>query len=173
MGQWNTRQESVYILLIQETMGHNTWECMYILPVHGTMGHSTLRWSLETWSYYLLSCYLLLWWSKPSEYYSMLFVAVVIDWHQWLAESDPFWMHLVKGHYWCLNFLAQQIKKEEKFGLTSKLAIYEQQCKLCEQRNRQISHALMTPGGTSIAPSLSRPVCEWWLIYCSSMWQLG
>jgi hypothetical protein len=33
-------------------------------------------------------------------------------------------MHLVKGHHCCPNFLAQPIRREEKFGPTSKLAIY-------------------------------------------------
>jgi hypothetical protein len=51
-------------------------------------------------------------------------------------------MHLVKGHHCCPNFLAQPIRREEKFGPTSKLAIYDQKCKLSKQTNRQISLAL-------------------------------
>jgi hypothetical protein len=52
-------------------------------------------------------------------------------------------MHFVEGHLCCPNFLAQQIRKEEKFGPTPKLAIYEQKCKLCTRTNRQISLALL------------------------------
>jgi hypothetical protein len=52
-------------------------------------------------------------------------------------------MHFVEGHLCCPNFLAQPIRKEEKFGPTSKLAIYEQKCKLCTRTNRQISLALL------------------------------
>jgi hypothetical protein len=33
--------------------------------------------------------------------------------------------HLVKGHPRCPNLLAHPIRREEKFGPTSKLAIYE------------------------------------------------
>jgi hypothetical protein len=51
-------------------------------------------------------------------------------------------MHLVKGHHCCPNFLAQPIRRKEKFGPTSKLAIYDQKCKLSKQTNRQISLAL-------------------------------
>jgi hypothetical protein len=39
-------------------------------------------------------------------------------------------VHLVKGHHCCPNFLAQPIRREEKLGRTSKLAIFEQKCKL-------------------------------------------
>jgi hypothetical protein len=41
-------------------------------------------------------------------------------------------MNLVTGHYCCLNFLAQPIRRENKFVPTSKLAIYEQKCKLSQ-----------------------------------------
>jgi hypothetical protein len=51
-------------------------------------------------------------------------------------------MHLVKGHHCCPNFLAQPIRREKKFGPTSKLAIYDQKCKLSKQTNRHISLAL-------------------------------
>jgi hypothetical protein len=51
-------------------------------------------------------------------------------------------MHLVKGHHCCLNFLASPIRREEKFGPKSKLAIFEQKCKLSKRTNRQISLAL-------------------------------
>jgi hypothetical protein len=50
-------------------------------------------------------------------------------------------MHLVKGHPCCPNFLAHPIRREEKLGPTSKLAIYEQKYKLRKQTNRQISLA--------------------------------
>jgi hypothetical protein len=52
-------------------------------------------------------------------------------------------MYLVKGHYCRPNFLAQSISNREKFSLTSKLAIYEQKCKLSKRTNRQISLALL------------------------------
>jgi hypothetical protein len=52
-------------------------------------------------------------------------------------------MHLVKGHHCCLNFLAQPIRREEKFGQTYKMAIYDQKCKLSKRTNRQISLALL------------------------------
>jgi hypothetical protein len=52
-------------------------------------------------------------------------------------------MHLVKGHHCWLNFLAQPIRREDKFDPTSKLAIYEQKCKLSKRTNRQISLALL------------------------------
>jgi hypothetical protein len=45
-------------------------------------------------------------------------------------------MHLVKGHYTCPNFLAQPIRREDKFGLTPKLAIYEQKCKLSKRTGK-------------------------------------
>jgi hypothetical protein len=48
-------------------------------------------------------------------------------------------MHLLKDC--CPNFLAQPIKKKEKYGYTSKLTIYEQKYKLSKQTNRQISLA--------------------------------
>jgi hypothetical protein len=51
-------------------------------------------------------------------------------------------MHLVKGHHCCQNFLAKPIRREEKFGPTSKLAIFEQKYKLSKRTNRQISLAL-------------------------------
>jgi hypothetical protein len=51
-------------------------------------------------------------------------------------------MHLVKEHHCCPNFLAQPIRREEKFGLPSKLAIYEQKLKLSKRTYRQISLAL-------------------------------
>jgi hypothetical protein len=60
------------------------------------------------------------------------------NWHQ----SGPFSVHLVKEHYCCPNFLAQPIRREEKFGPTSKFAIYEQKCKHSKRTNRQISLAL-------------------------------
>jgi hypothetical protein len=52
-------------------------------------------------------------------------------------------MHLVKGFHCCPNFLAQPIRREEKFGPISKLAIFEQKCKLSKRTNRQISLALL------------------------------
>jgi hypothetical protein len=51
-------------------------------------------------------------------------------------------MHLVKGHHCCPNFLAKPIRREEKFGPTSKFAIFEQKYKLSKRTNRQISLAL-------------------------------
>jgi hypothetical protein len=63
-------------------------------------------------------------------------------------------MHLVKGHQCCPNFLAQPIRREEKFGPTSKLAIFEQQCKLNKQINRQISLALLVEDDTSGLPDI-------------------
>jgi hypothetical protein len=44
-------------------------------------------------------------------------------------------VHLVKGNHCCPNFLAQPIRREEKFGPTSKLAILEQKCKLSKPTN--------------------------------------
>jgi hypothetical protein len=52
-------------------------------------------------------------------------------------------MHLVKGHSCCLNILAHPIKRDEKFGPTSKLDIYEQKCKLSKRSNRHISFPLL------------------------------
>jgi hypothetical protein len=60
------------------------------------------------------------------------------NWHQ----SGPFSVHLVKEHHCCPNFLGQPIRREEKFGPTSKLAIYEHKCKHNKRTNRQISLAL-------------------------------
>jgi hypothetical protein len=53
-------------------------------------------------------------------------------------------VHLVKEHHCCPNFLAQPIRREEKFGPTSKLAIYEHKCKHNIRTNRQISLALLS-----------------------------
>jgi hypothetical protein len=50
-------------------------------------------------------------------------------------------MHLVKVHPCCPTFLAQPIRRDEKFCLSSKLAIYGQKCKL---RKRQTDR-LATP----------------------------
>jgi hypothetical protein len=54
-------------------------------------------------------------------------------------------MHLVKAHHCCPNFLAQPIRREEKFGQTQKMAIYDQKCKFSKRTNRQISLALYQP----------------------------
>jgi hypothetical protein len=51
-------------------------------------------------------------------------------------------VHLVKEHHCCPNFLAQPIRREQKFGQTSKLAIYDHKCKQNKRTNRQISLAL-------------------------------
>jgi hypothetical protein len=58
------------------------------------------------------------------------------------ATKSHLVIHLVKGHPFCPNFLAHPITREEKFGQTSKLAIYEQKCKLGKRTNRQIILAL-------------------------------
>jgi hypothetical protein len=60
------------------------------------------------------------------------------NWHQ----NDPFSMHPIEGHPCCPNFLAQPIRREGKFGPTSKLAIYKQKCKLSKRTDRKISLAL-------------------------------
>jgi hypothetical protein len=52
-------------------------------------------------------------------------------------------MHFVKRHLCRPNFLAQPIRRTEKFVSTLKLAIYGQKCKLSKRTNREISLALL------------------------------
>jgi hypothetical protein len=84
---------------------------------------------INTFSYALYTC---------SKYLLTIRTWPIIDINSTLAFS----MHLVKGHHCCPNFPAQPIRREEKFGPTSELAIYEQKCKPGKRTKRQISLAL-------------------------------
>jgi hypothetical protein len=64
-------------------------------------------------------------------------------------------MHLVKDNPFCPNVPPHPIRREEKFGQTSKLDIYEPKSKLSKRTNREISLANL-PKNCRISPKMSQ-----------------